>query len=111
MARAGVNRYARSEQQLHRVLRAVTAPAPSAREMVAAGRALFVADPADDVEELARDRSTQWTGRAGRCPTSGPRQAAVTITAAILVAALRRPHFGAEVARRSASGWRSHRRA
>jgi UDP-N-acetylglucosamine:LPS N-acetylglucosamine transferase len=54
MARAGVNRYARDEEQLHEVLRSVTRDSPERREMVAAGRALFVADPADDVEELAQ---------------------------------------------------------
>src|SRR5436305_3022656 len=53
MARAGVNRYARTEDELHDVLRRTTADGPERTQMVEAGRALFVADPADDVEELA----------------------------------------------------------
>jgi UDP-N-acetylglucosamine:LPS N-acetylglucosamine transferase len=53
MSRAGVNRYARSEGDLHHVLRTVTSSGPERDAMVAAGRALFVGDPADEVDQLA----------------------------------------------------------
>jgi hypothetical protein len=53
MARAGVNCYARDEDELQTMLRAVTRPGPERDALVDTARLLFVADPADDVEELA----------------------------------------------------------
>jgi hypothetical protein len=53
MARAGVNCYARDEDELHEILREVTRPGPERDALVDTARLLFVADPADDVEELA----------------------------------------------------------
>jgi processive 1,2-diacylglycerol beta-glucosyltransferase len=97
MARAGVNRYARSEQELHDVLRAVTREGPERTRMVEAGRALFVADPADDVEELAaaahpvdrRGRTIPYRRPAGR--------RAATIVAASLAVLYIGLTVGAEV--------------
>jgi hypothetical protein len=64
MARAGVNRYARSERDLHDILRSVTRPGPERDAMVNAGRALFVGDPAEEVDELARQNAA--VNRKGR---------------------------------------------
>ncbi len=85
MARAGVNRYARSEPALHDILRSVTHDSPERRQMIDAGRALFVADPADDVEELAA--STHPVDRKGRTvPYRRPAGKRVaTLAAAIIV--------------------------
>lgn len=97
MARAGVNRYARSEDGLHEVLAAVTRPGPDRDQMVAAGRALFVADPADDVEELAA--SEHLIDRKGRVvPYRRPATRRVaTIAAASLVVLYAGLTVGAEV--------------
>ena len=70
MARAGVNCYARDEDELHEILREVTRPGPERDVLVDTARLLFVADPADDVEELARDRAPgrpQGPGRRAAC--------------------------------------------
>jgi UDP-N-acetylglucosamine:LPS N-acetylglucosamine transferase len=85
MARAGVNCYARDEDELHSMLRAVTRPGPERDALVDTARRLFVADPAVDVEELA---STQHlVDRKGRVvalrPPRGRRTA--TIAAASLL--------------------------
>ena len=53
MARAGVNCYARDDDELQTILRQVTRPGPERDALVETARLLFVADPADDVEELA----------------------------------------------------------
>jgi UDP-N-acetylglucosamine:LPS N-acetylglucosamine transferase len=53
MARAGVNCYARDDDELERILRDVTRPGPERDALVETARKLFVADPADDVQELA----------------------------------------------------------
>jgi processive 1,2-diacylglycerol beta-glucosyltransferase len=54
MARAGVNCYARDDDELQTILRQVTQPGPERDALVETARLLFVADPADDVEELAQ---------------------------------------------------------
>jgi UDP-N-acetylglucosamine:LPS N-acetylglucosamine transferase len=64
MAKAGVNRYARDEHQLHAMLRDVTSPGFERERMTTAARALFVGDPAEDVVELAGHR--HLTDRKGR---------------------------------------------
>ena len=64
MSRAGVNCYARDENELHSILRDVTRPGPQREQMVETARHLFVADPALDVEELAlANRSIDRKGR------------------------------------------------
>ncbi|MSO79086.1 MAG: hypothetical protein EXQ79_05715 [Acidimicrobiia bacterium] len=55
MSGAGVNRYARNEEELAAALRDATNPGPARDGMIAAGRALFAADPADDALELAEN--------------------------------------------------------
>jgi len=54
MARAGVNCYARDDDELHTMLDQVTRPGAERDALVDTARRLFVADPADDVEELAQ---------------------------------------------------------
>ncbi len=54
MARAGVNCYARDSDELQTILRQVTRPSPERDALIDTARKLFVADPADDVEELAQ---------------------------------------------------------
>jgi hypothetical protein len=48
-----VSRYARTERDLREALAVATTPGPERERMIAAGRALFAGDPADDVMELA----------------------------------------------------------
>jgi UDP-N-acetylglucosamine:LPS N-acetylglucosamine transferase len=97
MARAGVNRYAQDEDELHEVLRSVTRPGPERDALVTAGRALFVADPADDVEELAE--SKHLVDRKGRVvPYRHPaRRRVTTIVAASLVFLYSALTIGAEM--------------
>jgi len=85
MARAGVNRYARNEQELHEILRSVTHDSPERQQMIDAGHALFVADPTDDVEELAETKHP--VDRKGRTvPYRRPaRKRVATLVAAIVV--------------------------
>jgi processive 1,2-diacylglycerol beta-glucosyltransferase len=64
MARAGVNCYARDEDELNTILRQVTRPGPERDALVETARLLFVADPADDVTELAQ--SEHLVDRKGR---------------------------------------------
>jgi len=82
MARAGVNCYARNEDELHEILRQVTRPGPERDALVDTARLLFVADPADDVEELAE--AEHLTDRKGRVVAlRAPRgRRSVTIAAA-----------------------------
>ncbi len=64
MARAGVNCYARDEAELTTILRDVTRPSPEREALIETAQRLFVADPADDVEELAH--SEHLIDRKGR---------------------------------------------
>jgi UDP-N-acetylglucosamine:LPS N-acetylglucosamine transferase len=86
MARAGVNRYAHSAAELNTVLRSVTRPGPDRDAMVAAGYALFVGDPADEVDELARRNAA--VNRKGRVvPLRRPagRRTAIVAAACLMV--------------------------
>jgi hypothetical protein len=86
MARAGVNRYARNKEQLHDVLRAVTRDGPERTQMVEAGRALFVADPADDVQELAAaDHPVDRHGRTIPYKRPAGRRVATLVAASLVV--------------------------
>jgi UDP-N-acetylglucosamine:LPS N-acetylglucosamine transferase len=97
MARAGVNRYARSEEELHDVLRLVTRESAERTQMVDAGRALFVADPADDVEELAAvEHLVDRRGRTVPYRRPASRRVA-TLAAAIVVVLYVALTLGAEV--------------
>ncbi|HEX9506056.1 MAG TPA: glycosyltransferase, partial [Acidimicrobiia bacterium] len=85
MSRAGVNCYARDEDELYSILRDVTRAGPQREQMVETARRLFVADPALDVEELALgNRSIDRKGRvvAMRTPR-GRRTVRFTIAAVI----------------------------
>jgi UDP-N-acetylglucosamine:LPS N-acetylglucosamine transferase len=53
MAGSGVSAYAHDDDELARALEVATTPGPERDRMVAAGRALFAGDPADDVADLA----------------------------------------------------------
>jgi hypothetical protein len=53
MAISGVSRYARDDGELADALAEATMPGPARDDMIAAGRALFAGDPADDVIDLA----------------------------------------------------------
>ena len=53
MSKAGVNCYARDEDELHTILRSVTVPGEERDRLVNTARQLFVDDPANDVVELA----------------------------------------------------------
>jgi len=53
MAGSGVNRYAHDEQELAVALADATTLGPERDALIAAGRALFAGDPADDALELA----------------------------------------------------------
>jgi UDP-N-acetylglucosamine:LPS N-acetylglucosamine transferase len=87
MARAGVNCYARDEHELHDMLRKVTRPGPDRDALVDTARLLFVADPADDVEELAdTDHLVDRKGRVVALRT--PRGRRTAMIAAVSVLAL-----------------------
>jgi processive 1,2-diacylglycerol beta-glucosyltransferase len=64
MAKAGVNSYARNDDELHTILRAVTVPGEEHDRLVDTARRLFVDDPSKDVEELAA--ATKLTDKHGR---------------------------------------------
>ncbi len=64
MAKAGVNSYARNDDELHTILRAVTVPGEERDRLVDTARRLFVDDPAKDVEELAAGK--KLTDKHGR---------------------------------------------
>jgi len=53
MAISGVSRYARDDAELADALAGATTPGDPRDEMIAAGKALFAGDPADDVIDLA----------------------------------------------------------
>lgn len=53
MALAGVSEYARDDEELAAALERATSPGPERERMIAAGRALFAGDPAEDVIGLA----------------------------------------------------------
>jgi processive 1,2-diacylglycerol beta-glucosyltransferase len=87
MARAGVNCYARDEAELHTILREVTRPGPERDALVETARLLFVADPADDVEELAQ--TEHLVDRKGRVvAVRAPRGRRTAMIAAVSVLAL-----------------------
>ncbi len=96
MSDAGVSRYAHDEADLHDALRALTTPGPERDRLVAAGRSLFTGDPAADVDDLAA--SQRHDARSGssapfRVPT---RRRVALATAAVVVALLVGPTFGAQ---------------
>jgi processive 1,2-diacylglycerol beta-glucosyltransferase len=96
MSRAGVNCYARNQDELHAILRDVTRPGPQRDQMVETARRLFVADPALDVEELAlANRSIDRNGRvvAVRAPRG---RRTVRIAAATLIAGYAALTLGAQ---------------
>ena len=87
MARAGVNCYARDEDELHEILREVTRPGPERDALVDTARLLFVADPADDVEELAQ--TEHLVDRKGRVVAlRAPRGRRTAMIAAVSVLVL-----------------------
>ena len=91
MARAGVNCYARDDDELQDILRQVTRPGPERDALVDTARLLFVADPADDVEELAEtDHLTDRKGRvvALRAPRGRRTATIAAATALVLYGAL-----------------------
>jgi UDP-N-acetylglucosamine:LPS N-acetylglucosamine transferase len=86
MARAGVNCYARDEDELHEILRQVTRPGPDRDELVETARLLFVADPADDVEELAQtEHLVDRKGRVVALRTPRGRRAAMIAAVSVFV--------------------------
>ena len=86
MARAGVNCYARDDDELHRMLREVTRPGPERDALVDTARHLFVADPADDVEELAQtDHLVDRKGRVVALRAPRGRRTAMIAAASVLV--------------------------
>jgi len=87
MARAGVNCYARDEAELNTILRDVTRSSPERETLIETAQRLFVADPADDVEELAH--SEHLTDRKGRVvPLRAPRGRRTAMIAAMSVVVL-----------------------
>jgi processive 1,2-diacylglycerol beta-glucosyltransferase len=85
MARAGVNCYARDADELHAMLREVTRPGPERDALVDTARRLFVADPADDVEELARtDHLVDRKGRVVALRAPRGRRTAMIAAASVL---------------------------
>ncbi len=86
MARAGVNCYARDDDELHAMLREVTRPGPERDVLVDTARHLFVADPADDVQELAAtDHLVDRKGRVVALRTPRGRRTAMIAAASVLV--------------------------
>ncbi|MFI5053316.1 MAG: glycosyltransferase [Acidimicrobiia bacterium] len=86
MARAGVNCYARDEHELHSILADVTRPGPERDTLVETARLLFVADPADDVEELAQgERLVDRKGRVVALRTPRGRRTATIAAATVVV--------------------------
>jgi processive 1,2-diacylglycerol beta-glucosyltransferase len=86
MARAGVNCYARDENELHEILREVTRPGPERDALVDTARLLFVADPADDVEELAQtEHLVDRKGRVVALRAPRGRRTATIAAASVLV--------------------------
>lgn len=86
MARAGVNCYARDESELQTILREVTRPGPERDALVDTARLLFVADPADDVEELAQtEHLVDRKGRVVAVRAPRGRRTAMIAAASVLV--------------------------
>jgi UDP-N-acetylglucosamine:LPS N-acetylglucosamine transferase len=86
MSKAGVNSYARSEAELHEILRAVTVPGAAREQLVGTARLLFVDDPAKDVEELAAvDKLTDRQGRTVALRAPRGRRTAWIAAASVLV--------------------------
>jgi hypothetical protein len=86
MARAGVNCYARNDDELHQMLRDVTRPGPERDALVDTARHLFVADPADDVEELAQtEHLVDRKGRVVALRAPRGRRTAMIAAASVLV--------------------------
>jgi UDP-N-acetylglucosamine:LPS N-acetylglucosamine transferase len=86
MARAGVNCYARDEADLQDVLRRVTRPGPERAQMIENGQRLFVADPADDVKELAQvDHLVDRKGRVVALRAPRGRRGATIAAATVLL--------------------------
>jgi UDP-N-acetylglucosamine:LPS N-acetylglucosamine transferase len=81
MAQSGVSYYARDDAELADRLRGVTESGPAREELVANGRALFVADPADDVDELAA--ANQSFDRKGRVVALRAPRGRRTVTVAL----------------------------
>jgi UDP-N-acetylglucosamine:LPS N-acetylglucosamine transferase len=86
MARAGVNCYARDDDELHTMLAEVTRPGPERNALVDTARRLFVADPADDVKELAEtDHLVDRKGRVVALRAPRGRRTAMIAAASVLV--------------------------
>jgi processive 1,2-diacylglycerol beta-glucosyltransferase len=86
MARAGVNCYARDADELHTILAEVTRPGPQRDALVDTARRLFVADPADDVEELAQtDHLIDRKGRVVALRAPRGRRTAMIAAASVMV--------------------------
>jgi hypothetical protein len=86
MARAGVNCYARDDDELHEILGRVTRPGPERDELVETARLLFVADPAVDVEELAgTEHLVDRKGRVVALRTPRGRRTAMIAAMSVLV--------------------------
>jgi len=86
MARAGVNCYARDDDELQDILRKVTQPGPERDALVETARRLFVADPADDVEELAgTDHLVDRKGRVVALRAPRGRRGAMIAAATVFV--------------------------
>lgn len=86
MARAGVNCYARDDDELQRILREVTRPGPEREALVDTARHLFVADPAVDVEELAQtEHLVDRKGRVVALRAPRGRRSAMIAAASVLV--------------------------
>jgi len=86
MARAGVNCYARDDDELHEILGQVTRPGPERDALVDTAHLLFVADPADDVEELAQmDHLVDRKGRVVALRTPRGRRTAMVAAVSALV--------------------------
>jgi processive 1,2-diacylglycerol beta-glucosyltransferase len=86
MARAGVNCYARDESELQTILREVTRPGPERDALVDTARLLFVADPADDVEELAQvEHLVDRKGRVVALRAPRGRRTAMIAAASVLL--------------------------
>jgi processive 1,2-diacylglycerol beta-glucosyltransferase len=86
MARAGVNCYARNDGELHQMLRDVTRPGPERDVLLDTARHLFVADPADDVEELAQtEHLVDRKGRVVALRAPRGRRTAMIAAASVLV--------------------------
>lgn len=86
MSRAGVNCYARDEDELHDILRAVTVPGEDRDRLVTTARQLFVDDPANDVVELASvQKLTDRQGRTVSLRAPRGRRTAWIAAASVLV--------------------------